>query len=713
MHAWRSLLILTLLASSVAAQCPPEQLFLAAQRTNVTVSNMAAADFNADGRTDFAACSGSISTLDFNHDGIVDLSSKGVVDVYLANGVDAYGNLTFLPPAHYSGGVLLGQGVGVGDGSFALSSAPSTTDFNGDGIYDLVGGFGPFCNSYPNDCPIGISVQLGQGAGGIWDGTFAPPVRYGMHSNPNVPESLAHLYVVDATNDGLLDVFLLTNTRTLLFRGNGANGIGDGTFSPEFFGGAMSYAWFGDLNSDSLLDIAEITTGACGSQLGLLLGQVGGSWTAGSTFPLSNCATPQFATGIAFGNVDRDGIPDLVVATSNSVALLRGDGPGRFREPVFLPIPVTTTAAIAIGDFRRDSIPDVLVGGSSAVFLLGRCPLATEGTPPSIQVGDVPNDQGGHVTVAWSGSPVDAPGYEAITEYSVWRRTAPPTKPEVAADTPLRAIELNVPFARIVGPPGGRRENNAPTYWEPLARMPAHFLLGYGFTANTTQDSTASDNAFTAFFVSALTADPYVFFDSEIDSAYSVDNLAPGIPKGVRGLGVRPGLLRLIWRRNQEPDLSHYAVYKGFDPTFTPGPENLLAVTRDSTFLDEQFGVSTYYRVTALDIHGNESPNPPLVTSVEMPGFATSLQVPFVTPDGSVLLQYSLGERGGQTRIALFDVAGRRIYAVNLGHQEPGHYLLPWDARSPNGTAVGRGVYFAELTCGDRRATRKFTITHR
>jgi hypothetical protein len=62
---------------------------------------------------------------------------------------------------------------------------------------------------------------------------------------------------------------------------------------------------------------------------------------------------------------------------------------------------------------------------------------------------------------------------------------------------------------------------------------------------------------------------------------------------------------------------------------------------------------------------------------------------------------------GGRAELALFDLAGRRLRVLDLGHLPGGDRRLSWDAAS----GLGRGVYFARLRCGDRSATRPIILS--
>jgi hypothetical protein len=223
--------------------------------------------------------------------------------------------------------------------------------------------------------------------------------------------------------------------------------------------------------------------------------------------------------------------------------------------------------------------------------------------PELIAVRDVPNDQGGKLIVAWEASEYDRSDYRGITSYRVWRRTY------VRTATPARAageVRAGSDFgADAVGHvPRGLA---ASEFWESLAEVPATWLAGYAFAAATLQDSTVAGNPYTAFFVQALTTDRAVFYNSNVDSGYSVDNLAP--PQPLPFAAVYSGVdVTLHWVKNAAPDFAEFRLYRGTRPDFTPGSANLVIATADTGHVDVPPSPSTaYYKLAAVDIHGNAS----------------------------------------------------------------------------------------------------------
>ena len=85
-----------------------------------------------------------------------------------------------------------------------------------------------------------------------------------------------------------------------------------------------------------------------------------------------------------------------------------------------------------------------------------------------------------------------------------------------------------------------------------------------------------------------------------------MDNVAPEAPAPFTGT-YSAGTSVLHWDPNSEPDLANYRLYRGTTAGFTPGPGNLVASPSDTGYVDAS-GTPHYYKLSAVDIHGNESP---------------------------------------------------------------------------------------------------------
>jgi hypothetical protein len=325
-------------------------------------------------------------------------------------------------------------------------------------------------------------------------------------------------------------------------------------------------------------------------------------------------------------------------------------------------------------------------------------------------VRDVPGDQGGLVNLAWDASGCDTPGEHVITEYTLWRAIDAALAAEMmAAASGAEESKIRV---ETVG--------EATYYWYLVSSIDAYFLPGYSAPVPTLFDSTGTSTEYHYFQVIAHTATPYVFYTSDPDSGYSVDNLAPAAPEGLAGnQSAMPVGLELEWLSNDEADLSHYAVYRGTTPDFVPGSGNLLGELPDTTLFDDgwRWDSGYYYKVFALDTHGNRSPyallSPDEVTGIG--GYA-------VPPAASYLEQNTPNPFAAATRIAfglreaadvslvVYDVSGRVVRVLAQGPRAAERHEVEWDGRDEHHRPVASGVYFLKMKAGAFTQTRKMVV---
>jgi len=304
--------------------------------------------------------------------------------------------------------------------------------------------------------------------------------------------------------------------------------------------------------------------------------------------------------------------------------------------------------------------------------------------------------------------------------YTIWRAIKP-TKAALALEngatalSDLSKLDLSSGKAVIrIEQAGGRT-----FFWELAETVDALHMTAYGKPLATLFDSTAVCREYTYFQVVAHTTNPFVFGVSDPDSGYSVDNLSPCPPQALAGKqSFAPTGLSLTWDRNTGADLGHYAVYRGLEESFIPGPGNLIASACDTISFDSgwRWDSGYYYKVSAIDIHGNESGfallRPEDVTGSDTPK----------APNASYLSQNYPNPFNPTTRIAfgvstpahvslrIYDAAGRLVRALVNDDRQPGRYEETWDGRDSIGRAVATGIYFYRLTAGSFAETRKMAL---
>ena len=301
-----------------------------------------AVEYNPSGQVNWALAAG-----DFNGDGMVDLAfasnrASTPTQVGVMFGTSSG---TFLSPASYPVGSIPGP--------------PALADLNGDGVLDMV-----VANAGNNG---NLSVLIGNG-----DGSFQPAVSY--------PTALVAGSVVvgDFNGDGKPDIAVANGSggNILVFPGNS-----DGTFrgsvgSFSVIGGAV-YIAAGDFNKDGKLDLAVI------GNIGLQIALGNGDGTFRGSLGLPGLSPP--IGPVAVADLNGDGNPDLVIPAVNTnsavslqpgnISVMLGRGDGTFAAAVTYPAGKMATG-VAIGDLNGDGKPDLAVadyaaGAGDVAVLLG------------------------------------------------------------------------------------------------------------------------------------------------------------------------------------------------------------------------------------------------------------------------------------------------------------------------------------------------------
>jgi len=380
-------------------------------------------------------------------------------------------------------------------------------------------------------------------------------------------------------------------------------------------------------------------------------------------------------------------------------------------------------AVVAWMDYRN--------GGSNADIFADRIDHYGQlGDPEPVVtgVGDVLGDQGGHVRVSWLPSYLDTEPTYGINDYILYRQAPAAGLPAALrragatlltpeqADADARAARVEG-TAVVAAPPGrflARPDGMETTYWEQLAYVNAAALPAYGIVAATTCDSIAGSNPRTLFMVEAVGTFTGPWFSAP-DSGYSVDNLAPVAPAPFTGNYVAGTGTILTWGPNGEADLAGYRLYKGTSAAFVPSLGNRVAQVPGNTSYVDPSPLPAWYKLSAYDIHGNESGFATLLPAgTTGVGDAVPHELAFTLGSanpvrGALALRLALPS-AASVRVTVFDATGREVRTLATGTFPAGVSTLAWDGAAGDGAPAPSGLYFARLETAGHAIARRIVV---
>jgi uncharacterized protein (TIGR03437 family) len=269
---------------------------------------------------------------------------------------------------------LLSEANFAAPGQFLAGFASlALADVNGDGKADLIA---------ISVAQSPVSGDSNLNVGFLWifpgngDGTFQPGVDYPLPDSFFNP-GYSSFAVGDLNGDGKPDLAIATGSGVTAI----ALGNGNGTFSvlpttavpayPTSSGlpnSGSGYIASADLNGDGKLDLVfgPFRTDAAPSGVLVALGNGDGTFQPPVFLPVRLNMANLGANQIALGDVNQDGIPDIVTAGGT---ILFGDGKGGF--PRRRDYAWNASGSVTLADFDGDGKIDIIVGNGNSLLTSG------------------------------------------------------------------------------------------------------------------------------------------------------------------------------------------------------------------------------------------------------------------------------------------------------------------------------------------------------
>ena len=415
-----------------------------------------------------------------------------------------------------------------------------------------------------------------------------------------------------------------------------------------------------------------------------------------------NASSDVFLTGLFLGTVDFGG-GSLVSAGGQDIFVAKYDAAGvhqwsrRFGGTGILDtansIAVDVSGnAFATGYFENTvnfGTGNLVSAGQQDIFLVK---LMRETAEPMISaIADIGNDQGRQVKITFDRSGHDDPvSATTVILYEAYRRNdAPPA------------------YVTTRDPAGMTARQLLDQGWTEVGTVHGHGKNEYSIDVPTIGDSTIALGPYNStFFIRGATATTFTFFDSPIDSGYSLDNLAPGVPLNfVYETG------DLTWDESSDADFDYFTVYGSNTDDFGSA---IIVDYSVPPSMDVSGSPYVYYFVTATDFSGNEG-KPAKINTLSGAGGTPKSYVLSVANypnpfNPRTTVSYTVPSRGPVT-IAIYDARGARVATLlDRVDRAMGAYTIEWDGRADSGATASSGIYFARIEHASGTRSKKMVL---
>jgi hypothetical protein len=353
-------------------------------------------------------------------------------------------------------------------------------------------------------------------------------------------------------------------------------------------------------------------------------------------------------------------------------------------------------------DYRTTGNADVYVQRIDQTGDLG------DPAPALTYASDLPGDQGGIVELAWDRSYLDHYSETGLDHYSVWRRNA--------GLAPRIAPGAGEALAAMLGMDPGDITALLNVGWIYVDEVSAYEFEAYGYLAPTFADSTGAGVPLADFKILAHRSGD--FWASNEMSGYSVDDLAPGPPLALAAHMVGNDA-HLDWSPAglDDEDLLEYRIYRSDTPGFEPAPGLLVATSPDTLWVEPELAAGLwYYRVSGVDIHGNEgdpSNEAQVESTTDVGGtpYLFAARGAYPNPfNPATKIRFEL-PAAGRVDLGIYDATGRLVRTLlREAARGEGANETTWDGRDDAGRMSPAGVYLFRIAYDGRSVCGRLAL---
>ncbi len=205
-----------------------------------------------------------------------------------------------------------------------------------------------------------------------------------------------------------------------------------------------------------------------------------------------------------------------------------------------------------------------------------------------------------------------------------------------------------------------------------------------------------------------VTFDPTVFaFDGASVTPLVTGSAHPHFFKAIRSAGAVEVSLAMLGQGATLPREGEVVTLR-FRRLVSGMPAFGLAESTARSSVNQELLVGTMGTM-GMPVDRPEAMDPLKPTNASLPAayrFEDAEPNPF---NPSTVLTFEL-PGAGAVKLAIVDVAGRRVRTLAQGTFPAGSHSLTWDGRDDGGRALASGIYFAQLRAGEFRAERRLVL---